>query len=472
MRHPKTARGSTWTMFAVGALGLAPSFGYAQSIRTLSGFDEPGSVFHHGDRVYVTNSGHPDAQEISILDVSVYGFEYVFEVVPTPILRPIDAVTDGTDLFTVNAASDRVWSRSLAGGAWSEIPMAGAIGTFLYGRALHLSPSQSHLLVVRHAAHRVEVIDLATRQVVQSLTGIYLPLDVEFSADGSSVAVLQSAATLPVTHAPGPAAWVFDALTYQLKYSIPIGEVSTYTAMATDGTRLYIGGANKIFTFDFATGAPLGPSVPLAHGRHLACNGPELVALTTSGAYPIKCYPTASLGTSNSEYFVVETPVQTYPPLEEILALDDGRIFVTNFDDDSLEIIHHGSPACVPSGVGCAGAAGTIPRLSSLGCPFGGGSFTLRVDSAFGGSLALYFVGTQAGSTPLAGGCSVLVQPILDPFFATVIPGFGPLVGKLDLVVPVPFGLPQATLLLQVVLAPPLAPGKPATTNPLRLQLF
>lgn len=467
MWHPTSGRRSAWILLAAGVGFLEPSPASGQSIRTLSGFDEPGSIFHHGDRVYVTHSGHPDAQEISVLDISVYGFEHVSEIVTTPILRPIDAVTNGTELFTVNSASDRVWSRALSGGAWSDIPMGGTIGTFLYGRALHLHPSQPHLLVVRHSFHRVEVIDLVTRQVVHSLTGILFPLDVEFSADGSSLAVLQSTSDFGA-----PAAWVFDAATYQLKYTIPISEVSTYSAMATDGARLFIGGGNKIFTFDFATGAPIGPSVPLMQFRHLACNGSELVAMSMGGGHPIKTYPIGDLGTASAEYLVVKPPVQTSPPLEEIIALADGRIFVTNFDDDTVEIIDHGAPACAPFGIGCAGGAGSIPRFTALGCPYGGGTFTLRVDLAYGGSLALYFVGTQVGSTPLAGGCSVLVLPVLDPFFAAVIPGFGPSIGKLDLAVPVPFGIPQATFVLQAVLAPPLSPGKPATTNGLRVQSF
>ncbi len=95
-----------------------------------------------------------------------------------------------------------------------------------------------------------------------------------------------------------------------------------------------------------------------------------------------------------------------------------------------------GPPPCAGSllayGTGCAGSGGIVPQTVLEGCPVPGGSLTLRIESALGGSTAFVLLGGgQAGIH--IGACTLLVSPILPAILALPLAGVGPGNGTVEL---------------------------------------
>ncbi|MFG0318815.1 MAG: right-handed parallel beta-helix repeat-containing protein [Planctomycetota bacterium JB042] len=108
-------------------------------------------------------------------------------------------------------------------------------------------------------------------------------------------------------------------------------------------------------------------------------------------------------------------------------------------------------------GEGCAGTGASPPRLTIFGDPTPGGTITLRVDKARGGSSAFLLLGLGAGSTPIGAGCTLHLFPVLPtavgplPLPGTPDAGFG----ALELPVPLPPTASSASVTVQAFVGDP-----------------
>ncbi|QDU69643.1 FG-GAP repeat protein [Engelhardtia mirabilis] len=91
-------------------------------------------------------------------------------------------------------------------------------------------------------------------------------------------------------------------------------------------------------------------------------------------------------------------------------------------------------PGSVASyGTGCAGTGGFVPTLTLDGCLASGARFTLGVSNAVAPSVAFVVFGGGAGDLPLAGGCTILLDPILPGPWALPMGGAGAGSGEVTL---------------------------------------
>lgn len=120
-------------------------------------------------------------------------------------------------------------------------------------------------------------------------------------------------------------------------------------------------------------------------------------------------------------------------------------------------------------GAGCPGSGGFTPSLEIDGCAAPSGALELRIQNALGGSVAVVFVSTQASSSSLGFGCTLLVQIpalILGPVpLAGGLPGEGSFVATSTLP-PSPL---QGALHVQVFSADPSVPLQFSTTGAVRI---
>lgn len=119
--------------------------------------------------------------------------------------------------------------------------------------------------------------------------------------------------------------------------------------------------------------------------------------------------------------------------------------------------------ATAPIGAGCAGSGGIVPTVAANGCLTPGGTISLDVSNAVGGSIAYFALGLGPGSAPLGNGCLLNVAPLapslLGPFILFPLGGSGPGVGFLNIVAEVPIASPLGSLALQGLVLDPGAPS-------------
>lgn len=107
-------------------------------------------------------------------------------------------------------------------------------------------------------------------------------------------------------------------------------------------------------------------------------------------------------------------------------------------------------------GAGCKSSA-CAPFLFETGVPSAGGSLALRLEDAPGGALAIFAIGNQKISTPLAGGCALLISPALFVIAPIALPGVGPCGSTYAQTLPIPLSLAGSTFTLQTFVADPTA---------------
>ena len=120
-------------------------------------------------------------------------------------------------------------------------------------------------------------------------------------------------------------------------------------------------------------------------------------------------------------------------------------------------------------GAGCPGSGGLIPSLDTVGCPQAGSALSLSISNALGGSTSLLIFGLQQGSTPIGGGCSLLVNPLLPLMRTLPLAGSGPGNGGITLGGTMPPTATGATFTMQVFVSEPTLPLGYATTNGVQL---
>jgi len=126
-------------------------------------------------------------------------------------------------------------------------------------------------------------------------------------------------------------------------------------------------------------------------------------------------------------------------------ALADLTVSTSTNSAYGIDQLTLGAPCSSPSspyGVGCPGPGGFVPKVATSSCAELGQPFTLTIDDALGGALAVFFVGTGPTSIPLSNGCSFLVSPLLPPLFSLPLGGAGPGGGFTILASTIPLSAP------------------------------
>lgn len=121
-------------------------------------------------------------------------------------------------------------------------------------------------------------------------------------------------------------------------------------------------------------------------------------------------------------------------------------------------------------GAGCAGAGGFVPALFLSGFPGLGQQVLLTLDNGLGGAQSITMIGAAQASTPIGGGCTLLVQP---PVLQVFIPlgGVGPGNGSYALPGIIPLTSPLGTVYFQSFVADPSTPTGFSASNGLRADI-
>ncbi len=92
-------------------------------------------------------------------------------------------------------------------------------------------------------------------------------------------------------------------------------------------------------------------------------------------------------------------------------------------------------------GAGCAGTWGAVPQQAASGCFKANGSGTFAITQGLNNSSAFVFMGTGQGSSPMPGGCSLLLSGLFPlPAGPIPLPGLFPGNGSAS----IPFTLPAS----------------------------
>ncbi len=102
-------------------------------------------------------------------------------------------------------------------------------------------------------------------------------------------------------------------------------------------------------------------------------------------------------------------------------------------------------------GFGCPGSGDFLPQISVTGCPEPGGTVTLALDGALGGSLAYIIVGSAKSQLELPDGCVIRVGAISNVFGPFALAGSGAGNGAFSVFFTFDPALPPTQLNLQVL---------------------
>lgn len=111
--------------------------------------------------------------------------------------------------------------------------------------------------------------------------------------------------------------------------------------------------------------------------------------------------------------------------------------------------------SAVAHGAGCAGTGGVVPKLELLGCPTPGGVGQLVISGGVGGGSALLFFGVAPASLPMAGGCQLLVAPLLPLLLNVPLSGSGAGAGQAILPFSIAPGAPTGQIGMQAFVVDP-----------------
>lgn len=110
-------------------------------------------------------------------------------------------------------------------------------------------------------------------------------------------------------------------------------------------------------------------------------------------------------------------------------------------------------------GVGCPGTLNTSPRMCITGSAAPGGSLSIDITNALGGSVAFLVVGSAAGSVPgglsMGGGCTLSAAPLAALIGPIPLSGSLPGSGKATLSASIPLNSLTASIPLQVLIIDP-----------------
>lgn len=188
--------------------------------------------------------------------------------------------------------------------------------------------------------------------------------------------------------------------------------VSGYGDLDQDGRMDFLVGAPG----DNTNGSDAG-SVVLLSGN----NASQLVRYDGAQANTSFGWSCSSIGDLNGDSF---PDFAVGAPYDDTGAIDGGAITV--FSGGC------GGPI-VSYGVSCAGSGGFAPTYSMFGCSEPGGSLSLRIEKALGGSQAFLLIGAFPSANPVGGGCFMNVNPLISVVGPLPLFGAGPGAGFIQL---------------------------------------
>src|SRR3990172_1917893 len=99
------------------------------------------------------------------------------------------------------------------------------------GQASSGKPLQGTVWVANEYGNNITVIDVATNQVLTTLTGVEGPHNLQVAPDGKTVWAVSGHESL---------ALMIDAETYQLHGTVPTGREPAHVILAPDGKTVYV----------------------------------------------------------------------------------------------------------------------------------------------------------------------------------------------------------------------------------------
>jgi lysyl endopeptidase len=129
--------------------------------------------------------------------------------------------------------------------------------------------------------------------------------------------------------------------------------------------------------------------------------------------------------------------------------LNTGAVTIADYDPNA----NCGNVA--PYGTGCPGTFGLTPNLAMSGCFSANGAVNLTISIAVPGQSAFLFIGLNAASIPLGGGCNLLTSPILTTVGPFPLNGIGPGTGSFSINTNLPPTLTPGTIRMQAVCTDP-----------------
>lgn len=121
---------------------------------------------------------------------------------------------------------------------------------------------------------------------------------------------------------------------------------------------------------------------------------------------------------------------------------DSGRAYVLDT-----------TPPFDPFGAGCPGTGGFVPELSLSGCADSSGSVNLEINKGPGGSVAALLLGLGQASSPLGGGCTLLLSGVLPQTLMLPLFGTGPGSGAISISSGLPANLLAGSITAQSFVA-------------------
>ena len=321
---------------AGGAPRDRPAGAPRPAVRDIPGFPAPNVLTRYGSRLYVSNYVDLYFGYLQVVDISVPGGEFITGVITAPV-NTFDLAAVDDRLYAVGQAHAELYELPLAGGDWISTTLQKSTSDVVeYG---HLLYPNGGLMYVNHPHENViDVVDLAARTVVTTLTGFeYYPARIAFAGD--YFVVVENGLNLPDCASYGPHYSVYrlsdhsQVLRQSIQGDCPMDVV-------TRGSRLYIVFLNGVKEYDLLSGQVLGQLSFFPAGWHALSTGRELIVQQYwDGALYLVDYDLTHIMTT---YGLITPPNYWTPPIEEMVAMPvftDGRVFVTNRDNSALSIV-------------------------------------------------------------------------------------------------------------------------------------
>jgi hypothetical protein len=297
-------------------------------VRDIPGFPAPNAMTRYGSRLYVSNYVDLYTGYLQVVDISVPGGEFITGVITAPV-NVFDLAAVDDRLYAVGQAHGELYERPLSGGGWiSTTLQKGTSDVVEYGHLLY--PNGGRMFVNHPHENVIDVVDLAARTVVTTLTGFeYYPARIAFAGD--YLVVVENGLSQPDCASYGPHYSVVRLSDYSqvLRHSIQ-GDCPMDAVTFVNGVKEY----------DLLTGQVLGDISFFPVGWHMLSTGRELIVQQYwDGALYLVDYDLTHVTTT---YGLITPPNYWTPPIEEMVAMPvftDGRVFVTNRDNSALSIV-------------------------------------------------------------------------------------------------------------------------------------
>ncbi len=337
----------------------------------VTGLEDPGPVWRDGNRLYVGNNANNTAKKVTVVDVTTPGGEFVVETIATPV-NPVDVAVALGRLYVIDQNRNKLYSRPLAGGAWSFIPVpAGTITEWDYGHIIE--PFGDRMYVIHQWENTISVVNLGTESVESTITNLdHLPDRIVFVNENGQdrMVVLGVGLDAPSCFASGPNFSVFTLPDHTKLYRKDIAGTCSYEVLARDGS-VWIAAENRMRQYALTNGAVITQlSVP-GIGTNALHRGSDIIAQRSGGEITrvetdLSAFaPLCDLVTGQQVWF---------PPIEQMAAMleSDGRIFVTNRNNNTLDRVTLAAPC--PADLDGDGTVGASDLAVLLGAWNGAGT--------------------------------------------------------------------------------------------------